>query len=141
MQRRAFCLWSLVAFAGAARAQADKVRVVGFLSSGTEAAKRHEAFRQDLRALGWAEGRNLKVEFSFAGTRPDRLAALAEELVRLKVDVLVAQSTPAVAAARNATREIPIVMGAAADPLASPGLLSKILRDCEVSREELQQLL
>ena len=126
MDRRAFC-FALASTPLGAYAQSEKVRVVGWLSAGARLAKRHEAFRQDLRALGWVEGQNLKIEFRFGDGKPDRLAALAEELVRLKVDVLVAQSTSAVEATKNATREIPIVMGAAADPLGS-GFVASLAR-------------
>jgi putative ABC transport system substrate-binding protein len=129
MDRRAFCLCAAATALGArlTHAQGEKVRVVGFLSPAKEAARRHRDFRDDLQKLGWVEGRNLRIEFRFSAGSPERLAALAEELVKLNPDVIVGQSTPSVAALRNATREIPIVMGFAADPLAS-GFVSNLAR-------------
>ena len=109
-----------------AHAQGEKVRIVGYLSPTQEASRRHRDFRDDLQKLGWVEGKNLRLEFRFAGSA-ERLAALAEELVKLKPDVIVGQSTPAVAALKNATREIPIVMGFAADPLGS-GFVANLAR-------------
>jgi putative ABC transport system substrate-binding protein len=72
---------------------------------------------QGLRELGWIDGKNVAIEYRFADGEYDRLASLAAELVRLKVNViLVTSSSPAVAA-RNATRTIPIVMGTSSDPV------------------------
>jgi putative ABC transport system substrate-binding protein len=125
--RSLFAALILAAVHPAHAQQAEKIRVVGFLSPAAAPSARHEAFRQELRALGWVEGQNLRIEFRWAANSADRLAAMAEELVRLKVDVLVAQSTPAVEAAKNATRTIPIVMGAAADPVGS-GFVASLAR-------------
>lgn len=88
-----------------------------------------EAFRQGLRDLGWVEGRNLTIEYRWAEGRFDRLPALAAELVRLNVDVIVAPTSIYTGAARRATSTIPIVFASHADPinsghvasLASPG--------------------
>jgi putative ABC transport system substrate-binding protein len=88
-----------------------------------------EAFRQGLRDLGWVEGRNLTMEYRWAEGRFDRLPALAAELVRLNVDVIVAPTSIYTGAARRATSTIPIVFASHADPinsghvasLASPG--------------------
>ena len=66
-----------------------------------------EAFRQGLRDLGYVEGRNVVIEYRDAEAKPERLPALAAELVRLKVDVIVAEATPGVAAAKTATETIP----------------------------------
>jgi len=129
MDRRSFCA-CLAAMPFAARlthAQGEKVRVVGYLSPTQEATRRHRDFRDDLQKLGWVEGKNLRIEYRFGAGSAERLAALAEELVKLKPDVIVGQSTPSVAALRNATREIPIVMGFAADPLGS-GFVSNLAR-------------
>ena len=68
-----------------------------------------ELFRRELRALGYVEGKNIAFEYRYAENKLDRLPALADELVRLKVDVLVTPATPAAVAAKNATRTIPIV--------------------------------
>lgn len=78
-----------------------------------------EAFRQGLRDLGYVEGQNLVVESRSAEGRVDRLPSLAAELVRLPVEVLVVGGTPAVHAAQQATRTIPIVMVAGSDPVAA----------------------
>ena len=120
MDRRAFCLCAAASAFGArlARAQGERVRIVGYLSSSAEASRRERAFRENLQALGWVEGKNVRIEFRFGAGKPERLAALAGELVRLNADVIVGRSTPAVAALKNATREIPVVM-VAADPVGS----------------------
>jgi putative ABC transport system substrate-binding protein len=76
-----------------------------------------DAFRQGLRELGWVEGQNIAIEYRLAEGRLDRLPHLAAELVRLKVDVILATSTPPAVAAKNATTTIPIVMATSADPV------------------------
>jgi ABC-type uncharacterized transport system substrate-binding protein len=80
-----------------------------------------------LRDLGWIEGQNITVEYRWAANREDQLPALAAELVRLKVDVLVTSSTPAAQAAKRATTTIPIVMTFVADPVGS-GLVVSLAR-------------
>jgi len=130
MNRRARSLFAALILAAVHPAhaqQAEKIRLVGFLSPAAEPSARHEAIRQELRALGWVEGQNLRIEFRWAANKAERLAAMAEELARLKVDDIVAQSTPAVQTAKGATRTIPIVMGAAADPVGS-GFVSSLAR-------------
>src|SRR5262249_34173526 len=86
-----------------------------------------DAFRQGLRELAWVEGQNIVIEYRYAEGRGDRLPGLAEELVRLKVDVIVASPTPSVLAARNATRTIPIVGMSLTEPVAL-GLLASLAR-------------
>src|SRR5262249_42327750 len=76
-----------------------------------------QAFLRKLRELGWIEGRNLVIEYRWADGHVERLPALAAELVRLKVDLIVAPSGPAAQAAKNATSSIPIVMIFPADPV------------------------
>ena len=78
-----------------------------------------EAFRQGLRAFGYVEGQNIAIEYRYAEGKIDRLPDLAVELVRLKVDVIAATSTPAVLLAKNTTKEIPIVFHTLGDPVAS----------------------
>jgi len=73
-----------------------------------------DEFRQGLRELGWVEGQNIVIEYRWAEGRSDRLPALAAELVRRKVDIIVVGSTPAAMAAKNATGTIPIVMAGVA---------------------------
>ena len=95
-----------------AAGQAQRVRKVGYLSTGSSTAtytKPLEAFRSELAALRWVEGRDLVIEYRWADGHYDRLPALAQELVGLTVDVIVATPTPAALAARAATRTIPIV--------------------------------
>jgi putative ABC transport system substrate-binding protein len=80
-----------------------------------------------LRELGWVEGQNIAIDYRFADGRFDRLPDLAIELVRLKVDIIVAQPTPAALAAKNATRSIPIVMINVGDPVGL-GLVAGLAR-------------
>jgi len=84
-------------------------------------------FREALRASGYIEGRNIQFEFRTANRKPSLLGVLADELVRRKVDIIVASLTPAVIAARQATSEIPIVMAPAGDPVRT-GLISSLAR-------------
>jgi putative ABC transport system substrate-binding protein len=74
---------------------------------------------QRLRELGWTEGRTIAIEYRWAELREERLAELAAELVRLKVDVIVTSGTPQVLAAKQATSVIPIVFAAAGDPVGN----------------------
>ena len=83
-------------------------------------------FREALRDLGYAEGKNIQIEVRSAQSQVTRLPDLAAELVRRQVDVIVAIQTPAVYAAQTATRDIPIVM-MAGDPIAT-GLISNLAR-------------
>jgi putative ABC transport system substrate-binding protein len=109
--------------------QAKKIARIGFLVTGSSssASSRVEAFRQELRELGYAEGKDIAIEYRYAGGKSDRLPDQAAELVRLKVDVLVAQGAPAAHAAKNATTTIPIVIGNAADPVGT-GLVASLAR-------------
>jgi putative ABC transport system substrate-binding protein len=113
--------WPALAWAGAVRAQAQaKVRRIGLLSaySPSDEALWHQAFRQGLRDHGWVEGKNISIEYRYAEGRLDRLPDLAADLVRLKVDVIVASAPTEALAAKKATRAIPIVMAVAGDPVA-----------------------
>ena len=75
--------------------------------------------RQGLRAFGYTRIQNIAIEYRYAEGKLDRLPYLAVELVRLKVDVIAATSTPAVLAAKNTTKEIPIIFHTLGDPVAS----------------------
>jgi ABC-type uncharacterized transport system substrate-binding protein len=128
MRRREFitlffgtpAIWPLVARAQ----QPTKVPRVGvLLISGPEPMG---PFRESLRDLGYAEGKNIQIEVRSAQSQVARLPELAAELVRSQVDVIVAIQTPAVYAAKNATRDIPIVM-MAGDPIGT-GLISNLAR-------------
>ena len=90
--------------------QANKVHRLGWLGPDP-AFQRREWLVQDLRDLGYVDGLNVEITYRFAKGHIDRLAAIAAELVALRVDVIVAVSQPAVQAAQQATQIIPIVMG------------------------------
>jgi ABC-type uncharacterized transport system substrate-binding protein len=114
--------------AGEAQAQA-KVPRIGFLSvlSITNNPQDLDAFRQGLRELGYVEGQNIAIEYRFAEAKPERLPALAAELVRLKVDVIVTAAPAAPEAAQRATSTIPIVFAVVGDPVAV-GLVASVAR-------------
>jgi putative ABC transport system substrate-binding protein len=109
-----FSIWSLVTLfltCSAVHAQQrEKVHRIGYLAPGTV----DEAFRQRLRELGYVEGKNLTIEFRQAEGNY-RYPDLAAEMVRLKVDCILAVGVTAVGAAKKATHRIPIVMGNASD--------------------------
>ena len=113
----------------AARGQQAKVARIGFLGlvSPSSHASRVTAFRAGLRDLGWIEGRDLFIEFRWAEGNYDRLPALAEELLRLNIDVLVTHGAAGALAAKKATSTIPIVITAVGDMLAL-GLVSSLSR-------------
>jgi putative tryptophan/tyrosine transport system substrate-binding protein len=119
----------LVATPLAAEAQqAAKVARIGYLATNVAAnPHQREAFLQGLRDLGYIEGRNVAIETRAAEGKLERLPALAAELVALKVDVIVAASTPPALAAKQATRTLPIVFAATADAVAS-GLVTSLAR-------------
>src|SRR5262245_56045410 len=101
--------WSLDSFAQ----QSDGLRRIGvlipFAESDEEAQTRLRAFEETFQKLGWVSGRNVQIERRWAGGNPDRIRVLAKELVDLKPDVILAHSTPAVAALQQETRTVPIV--------------------------------
>jgi putative ABC transport system substrate-binding protein len=109
--------------------QTGKVPRIGFLDSSTASgsAVLREAFRQELRKLGWIEGKNLMIEYRFAEQKPERLPELAAELVRLKVDLIVVFGGAEALAAKGATSTIPIVMTNTADPVGA-GLVASLAR-------------
>jgi putative ABC transport system substrate-binding protein len=117
---------------GTAAAQPpEKVSRVGYLNPGSSSdplrQRRLEAFRQGLRELGYVEGQNIAIESRWAEGKYDRYPALAADLVRLKVDVIVAQSGEATQATRQATRTVPIIMSLVMDPVGS-GLVASLAR-------------
>jgi len=113
----------------AAGAQQTPVPVVGFLSAVSEAAtvKHQVQFRRGLRETGFVPGQNVAVEYRWAEGQYDRLPGMAADLVRRKVDVIVAQGPPAALAARTATTTIPIVFAVGIDPVAA-GLVESFNR-------------
>ena len=106
--------------------QAGKIFRIGFLdpSDARSSAVRFKAFWEEVRRLGWIEGKNITIEYRFAEGNNDRLAELAADLVRLKVDVIVATQTSAALAAKRATTTIPIVMNSS-DPVGA-GLVASL---------------
>ena len=111
----------------AAEAQeAGKFARIGVLNSGSPPAPFVESFKQGLRELGYVDGRNVSIEYRWAEGRDERLPGLAADLVRLKVDVIVASSQAAVAA-KHATTAIPIVMPIITDPVRL-GLVASLAR-------------
>jgi putative ABC transport system substrate-binding protein len=110
--------------------QPTKVHRIGYLGPGAKSVlpSALDAFRQELRRLGYVEGQNLTIEYRWAGGRDDRLPGLAAELVRLKVDAIVVEGhTPAIQAAKKVTETIPIVMGVSGDPVRT-GLVASLAR-------------
>ncbi len=107
--------------------QPPKVPRIGFLHPGSAPDLWFEGFRYGLRELGYVEGQNIQLEARWAEGRFERLPDLAAELVRLKVDVIVAVVTQASLAAKTAARTIPIVMAAVGDPVGS-GLVASLGR-------------
>ncbi len=105
---------------------ADRVYRIGFLSPVTS-GPRDEAFRRGLRELGYMEGRDVTVEMRFAEGRPERLPGLVQELIDLKVDVLVVGATIGARAAKDATTTIPIVFAGSSDPVAG-GIVTNLQR-------------
>ncbi|MDR6861018.1 ABC transporter substrate-binding protein [Variovorax guangxiensis] len=137
MDRRTFIArvaFGLVAAPMTFHAQpAGNVRRIGYLAPGpsspADAAgiRALQAFRQGMRELRWVEGQNIVINYRFAEGKFDRLPALAAELVRLNVELIVATTTPAAAAAKNATATIPIVMVSVGDPVGL-GLIASLAR-------------
>jgi putative ABC transport system substrate-binding protein len=111
--------WPLVA-----RAQrGDRMRLVGVLVSGDEddpeVKRRHSAFTQALADLGWTDGRNVRMDLRWSGDDINRIRGLAQELVGLQPDIILASSSTATAALQRETRTIPIVFAGVVDPVAS----------------------
>jgi putative tryptophan/tyrosine transport system substrate-binding protein len=118
------------AWPAAARAQqTGKVPTIGLLGSGTAAAQSQwtAAFVTRLREIGWTERRNIAIEYRWAEGRSERFVEIAEEFVRLKVDVIVTHNTLPALAAKQATSAIPIVFATAGDPLGT-GIVASLAR-------------
>jgi putative ABC transport system substrate-binding protein len=109
--------------------QTGKIPRIGYLDAVSRSfgAARSEAFRQGLRALGYVEGKNIVTEYRYAEGKRGRLPALAEELVRLKVDVIITAGASATRAAKKATSTIPIVMAQDSDPVGK-GVVASLAR-------------
>jgi ABC-type uncharacterized transport system substrate-binding protein len=109
--------------------QSGKIFRIGYLDNSTLAgsAVLVKAFLQELNKLGWIEGKNIAIEYRFAEQKSERLAELAADLVRVKVDLIVVVATPAALAAKSATTTIPVVMLNAGDPVGV-GLIASLAR-------------
>ncbi len=129
VMRLTLCAMLFTLCVPAAAQQTIKVARIGFLvgSSPSASAARIEAFRQGLRELRYVEGKNVVIEWRSAEENLDRLPALAAELVRLKVDVIVTAGAPATRAAKEATSTIPIVMAQDTDPVGN-GFVASLAR-------------
>src|SRR5262245_37102897 len=132
MDRRVFIAvvgGSLLASPLASEAQSPNKARIGYLSSNppSDTQEAIDAFRAKLRGLGYVEGENLLLDSRYAEGRYERLPQLANELVRLKVDVIFTYSTPGALAAKTATGTIPIVFAGVSDPLVV-GLVTSLTR-------------
>jgi putative ABC transport system substrate-binding protein len=131
MHRRDFItlLGSAAAWPIAAQAQAIKIAQIGYLggSSAFEFQSRIDGFRAGLRDLGYVEGTNIVITYRWAEGHYERLPQLAADLVRSKVDAIVASGTPASLAAKRATATIPIVIASSGDPVAG-GVVDSVAR-------------
>jgi putative ABC transport system substrate-binding protein len=108
--------------------EAQQAARIGYLALNLDVNPRfHDAFRQGLRDLGYVEGRDVVIEYRDAEGKPERLAALAAELVALNVDVIVAPGTLAALAAKRATATTPIVVSTIGDPVTD-GLIKSLAR-------------
>ena len=124
MRRREFItlLSSAAAWPFAARAQqTERMRrvsiLMAYVESDPDAQQWTKAFSESLQELGWINGRNIQLDFHWAGPSPDQVRADAAEMVRLNPDVLMAAATPSVVALQHETRSIPIVFVNVADPV------------------------
>jgi putative ABC transport system substrate-binding protein len=114
------CVMLLVLCVTAEAQPTKRVFRIGYLTNDSVPVDtpRRNAFRQGLRDLGYVEGENIVIEYRIGEGRVEKLTEMAEELVRLKVDVIFAFTTSAAQAAKKVTKETPIVMGASGDPVA-----------------------
>src|SRR5881397_2940356 len=117
----------LTAVSSAEAQQPAKTHKIGWLSARRALNSGQEVIVRMLRDLGYVEGKNIAFEYRYADDKLDRFPALADELVRLKVDVLLTPGTPGALALKNATQTIPIVFFDVTDPVAA-GLVDSLAR-------------
>jgi len=132
MNKRLAWLAALILLVSATLVEAQqptKIPLIGFLSGSfpSTSPARREAFRQGLRELGYVEGKNIVIEQRYADGKFDRLPALAAELVRLKVDIIVTAGPQSTRPAKQATSTIPIVMALDPDPVGN-GFVASLAR-------------
>ena len=131
MKKKLFCPALAVLFfalsSAATAQQPKKMPRLGYFTLSGGPSDRDEAFKQGLRELGWVDGQNIMIEYRWVAGKTEQLAAVADELVRLKVDVIFATSAQVIQAAKNATNTIPIVMPGASDPVGS-GFIASLAR-------------
>ena len=123
----ALCAVFLTICASASAQQPKRMARIGLLALLSRPSPLEQSFITGLRELGYIEGQNISIEYRWAEGSNERLRAMAQELVRLNVDVIAARATPAVEAAKRATTTIPIVMLGAADAVGS-GFVSSLAR-------------
>jgi putative tryptophan/tyrosine transport system substrate-binding protein len=131
--KRILCLISFIVIGSSfsEAQQPKKIPRIGYLSGAGDPSNpgpNIEAFRRGLQELGYIEGKNILVEYRYIEGKRDRVPSLVAELVRLKVDVLVSPNLPAIRAAKQATKTIPIVMVINWDPVATQGLIDSLER-------------
>jgi putative ABC transport system substrate-binding protein len=107
--------------------QQAKIPKIGWLGTGSEPGSGVESFRRELGKLGYVEGKNITFDYRHVDNKLERLPGLADELVRLRVDVLLTMGTPEALALKNATKTIPIIFLAVTDPVAA-GLVDSFAR-------------
>src|SRR5262245_30216060 len=135
MQRREFITFlggAAAAWPLAVRAQQpERMRrvtvLIGLGEKDLEAQKRAKAFRLGMRDLGWIEGRNIQIDYRFTDSSVDSIKKNVAEVIALAPDVIVANSTPIIAAVRPTTSTIPLVLGMVLDPLGQ-GFISNLAR-------------
>jgi putative tryptophan/tyrosine transport system substrate-binding protein len=132
--KKRFTLWLLATLFLASVSLADaqqtgKIFRIGFLDNSTTAGSAGllEVFWQEMRKLGWIDGKNITIEYRFAEQKSERLPELAADLVRLKVDLIVVSSPSSALAAKKAATTIPIVMTNVGDPVGA-GLVASLAR-------------
>ena len=123
----AVCSILLVTYSAVEAQSTKKIPRLGYFSLSAGPSERDETFKQGLRDLGWVDGQTIAIEHRWMTGKLDQLSIAAEELVRLKVDVIFATTARVIRAAQKATTKIPIVMPAASDPVGD-GFITSLAR-------------